>query len=124
MNPRWFRENICEELEGACNYIKCAIESMKTHPSWSEQFYKMAEQEQGHATDLYKMFMDMYTDLEEPDSYMKASMEGIMECFSKYMKKLEDHKVTYEMMLKKEEKMSEMKDLERLESRVSMLTDR
>lgn len=121
MQPTWFKRNICEELEGACHYLKCAIESMKTHPEWSKQFREMADQEQEHATDLYKMFMDMYTDIEEPDGYMKASMEGIMDCFSKYMKKIEDHKITYEMMLKRD---SEISDISNHETRISMLTNR
>ena len=79
----------------------------------------MADQEQEHATDLYKMFMDMYTDIEEPDGYMKASMEGIMDCFSKYMKKIEDHKITYEMMFKRDMGVT---DITSLENKVSMLT--
>lgn len=121
MQPAWFKKNICEELEGACHYLKCAIESMKMHPEWSKTFRIMADQEQEHATDLYKMFMDRYTDVEEPDNYMKMSMEGIMECFSKYMKKIEDHKITYEMMEKKEEREEEMSDMDRLQSKVSSL---
>ena len=104
MQPKWFKEEICEELEGACTYWKCAIDMMKTYPEWSHTFHEMAEQEQEHATDLYKMFMDMYTDIEEPDGYMKGLMEGIMQCFSTYMRKIEDHKITYEMMSKQEEK--------------------
>lgn len=104
MQPKWFKEEICEELEGACTYWKCAIDNMKMYPEWAECFMHMAEQEQDHATNLYKMFMDMYTDIEEPDSYMKGLMEGVMECFSKYMRKIEDHKITYEMMVKQEER--------------------
>ena len=105
MQPKWFKDEICEELEGACTYWKCAIDAMKTQPEWwAKCFAKMAEQEQDHATHLYKMFMDMYTDIEEPDGYMKGLMEGVMECFSKYMRKIEDHKTIYEMMWKKEER--------------------
>lgn len=107
MQARWFKTQICEELEGACGYWKCAIEAIKRHPAWADTFVKMADQEQEHATDLYKMFMDMYTDEPEPDNYLKLSMEGIMECFSKYMKKIEDHKITYEMMYKQAEKAEE-----------------
>ena len=102
MQPKWFKDEICEELEGACEYWKCAIDTMKTYPAWSDTFHEMAEQEQEHATHLYKMFMDMYTDMEEPDGYSKSLMEGIMQCFSTYMRKIEDHKVTYDMMAKQE----------------------
>lgn len=103
MQPKWFKEEICEELEGACTYLKCAIDTMKTYPEWSKQFYEMADQEQEHATHLYKMFMSMYTD-SEPNGYMKDLMEGVMNCFSTYMRKIEDHKITYEMMSKQETK--------------------
>ena len=106
MQPKWFKEEICEELEGACTYMKCAIDTMKTHPEWAKQFYDMADQEQEHATNLYKMFMGMYTDETEPSNSMKDYMEGIMQCFSEYMRKLEDHRITYDMMVKQESKKS------------------
>lgn len=113
MQPKWFKEEICEELEGSCTYWKCAIDTMKTYPEWSECFKHMAEQEQDHATNIYKMFMDMYTDIEEPDGYMKGLMEGIMQCFSTYMRKIEDHKITYEMMWKQEEREEDEEEDER-----------
>ena len=102
MNAKWFKDHICDELEGATCYLKTAIDTMKPYPEWSKKFLDMAEMEQHHATELYKMFMDMYTDTEGSDPYMKTMRDGIMNCFSTEMRKIEDYKTTYEMMSKQE----------------------
>lgn len=31
MNPRYFKDQICEELDGACDYLKKAIDTMAAH---------------------------------------------------------------------------------------------
>ena len=102
MTAKWFKDQICEELEGASCYLKDAIDTMKSHPEWSEKFYHMSEAEQHHATELYEMFMDMYTSADPIDQYMKTMRDCIMECFSKSMQKIEDYKTTYGMMAKQE----------------------
>ena len=102
MNAKWFKDHICDELEGAVCYLKMAIDTMKSYPEWSKEFYKMSDAEQDHATNIYKMFMDMYTDTEGTDPYMKTMRDAIMNCFSSEMRKIEDCKATYEMMAKQE----------------------
>ena len=102
MDAKWFKDHICDELEGATCYWKQAIDTMKSYPEWSKTFAKMADMEQDHATHLYKMFMDMYTDTEGASPYMKTMRDGIMNCFSTSMRKIEDYKVTYDMMAKQE----------------------
>ena len=102
MNARYFKEKICEELEDATHYLKKAIDEVKLHPDWSRCFMHMAEGEQEHATDLYKMFMEMYTDNNQKDQYMEAMRDAIMDCFSISMRKIEDLKTTYGMMYKQE----------------------
>ena len=103
MQAIWFKDEICEELKGAENYLKCAIDTAKNYPDWSKTFYEMAEQEQEHATNIYEMFIDMYTNSEEPSSYMKSLRDSIMQCFSESMRKIEDHKTMYDTMFKHEE---------------------
>ena len=98
MTPKYFKEQICEELDGASQYLKKAIDCMKSHPEWSKAFKSMSEQEQHHATELYKMFMEMYTESDGKDQYMAQMRDGIMECFSIQMRKIEDLKVTYGLM--------------------------
>ena len=101
MNPKYFKDQICDELDGACDYLKKAIDCMKSHPEWSKKFKTMSEAEEHHATELYKMFMDWYTDNNQ-DGYAQSIRECIMGCFSESMRKLEDYKVTYEMMSKED----------------------
>lgn len=102
LTAKWFKDHICEELEGATCYLKQAIDTMKSYPEWSKKFYSMSEAEQGHATELYKMFIDMYTDTEGMDPYMTSMRDAVMGCFSKEMRSIEDYKVTYDMMIKQE----------------------
>lgn len=98
MNARYFKEQICEELDGASQYLKKAIDCYKTHPDWSKQFAEMSEAEQHHATNLYKMFIEMYAESQGKDPYMSSMRDGIMECFSSLMRKIEDLKTTLSMM--------------------------
>lgn len=101
MHPRYFKNQICEELEGAADYLKHAIDTMKSNPEWSEKFRKMADMEQHHATCLYKMFVEMYTESQGKDEYMTSMRDAIMDCFSKQMRQIEDYKTTYDMMVEK-----------------------
>lgn len=104
MTPRYFKEQICDELEGSCDYLKRAIDCVKRHPDWSKTFMHMAEMEQDHATTLYKMFMEMYTEAEKKDAWMEQIRDGIMECFAIKMRKIEDLKATYGLMENTEKK--------------------
>ena len=99
LSPRYFKEKVCEELEDASHYLKKAIDVCKTNPEWSMTFKHMADGEQEHATDIYRMFMEMYTTAEKRDQFMEAMRDGIMECFSIHMRKIEDLKATYDMMM-------------------------
>lgn len=103
MHPKWFKDEICEELQGAAEYWKCAIDTMKARPEWSKKFAKMAHMEQEHATCLYKMFVEMYAESQGQDTYMTSMRDAIMDCFSKQMRTIEDHKITYDMMMEGKE---------------------
>lgn len=98
MSPRYFKEQICEELDGASQYLKKAIDCMKSHPEWSDKFIEMSEAEQNHATNLYKMFIEMYAESQGKDPFMTSMRDGIIDCFSKNMRKIEDLKTTLSMM--------------------------
>lgn len=103
MSPRYFKEHICEELEDASHYLIKAIDCMSHHPEWSKIFVHMSKNEEEHATDLYKMFMEMYTTAENRDRMLESMRDGIMECFSVNMRRIEDLKATYDMMAYKSE---------------------
>ena len=64
----------------------------------------MSEAEQHHATNLYKMFMEMYAESQGQDPYMTAMRDGIMDCFSSSMRKIEDLRTTLDMMMHKEKR--------------------
>lgn len=98
MTARDFKEQICEELDGACNYLKKAIDYSASRPNWSSCFESMAEMEQGHATSLYKMFMELYAESEGKDAYMTQMRDAIMGCFSDKMRKIEDLKATRDIL--------------------------
>ena len=100
MNAKYFKEQICEELDGASQYLKKAIDCFKSHPEWSKKFWDMSEAEQKHAANLYKMFMELYSESEGRDPYMSSMRDGIMECFSNNMRKIEDLKASYGIMMK------------------------
>lgn len=95
MNPRYFKDQICEELDGACDYLKKSLDSFVQYPDWAKQFKDMADMEQEHATTLYKMFMEMYAKSQGKDAYLTQLRDNIMDCFSTKMRKIEDLKSTY-----------------------------
>ena len=103
MHPKYFKDQICEELEGASCYLKKAIDMMKSHPEWADKFKTMSEAEQHHATELYKMFMELYAESQGKDAYMTTMRDSIMDCFSQQMRKIEDYKTTYDMMMNQKE---------------------
>ena len=113
MNPKYFKDQICEELEGASCYLQKAIDTMKSHPEWSGKFKSMSEAEQNHATELYKMFMGLYAESQGKDAYMTSMRDAIMECFSKQMRKIEDYRTTYDMMMYQGESKEVMPSYER-----------
>ena len=98
MSPKYFKDQICDELYGAVCYLKKAIDCAQAHPAWSKKFRDMAEAEQGHATELYKMFMEMYAESQGKDAFMTQMRDAIIECFSSDMRQIENYKTTYSMM--------------------------
>ena len=65
MNIWYFEKQIPDELHGAKDYIKRAIEIRAMHSPWAKQLADMSEKELEHATTLYKMFQEYYAKLSE-----------------------------------------------------------
>lgn len=55
MDLEYFKDKICEELDGAKEYVKNALEIKAMVPAWGKMFIDMANAEIQHATYLYKM---------------------------------------------------------------------
>lgn len=61
MDAAYFEDHIMEELDGACDYIKRAIELKAMDVAMSKTFAEMSAAELNHATSLHKMFGEYYT---------------------------------------------------------------
>ena len=60
MDAEFFKEQICDELEGAECYAKNAIEIKGMNSDWGKMFLEMSAAELDHATKLWKMFDQYY----------------------------------------------------------------
>lgn len=85
MDAKYFKDHICEELDGACDYIKRAIELKAMDPTMSKAFADMSAQELSHATELHKMFGVYYTKVtdayKEPPEYIVEIKDYVDEKF-------------------------------------------
>ena len=60
MDAKYFKDQICDELNGAKCYIKKAIEIKPMAPAWTKMFVEMSAAELKHAEYLHKMFDEYY----------------------------------------------------------------
>lgn len=60
MNAEWFKDHICEELDGAEEYIKLAIEIKPMNAEWAKELVVMSAAELDHSSRLWKMFDQYY----------------------------------------------------------------
>ena len=91
MDCDYFKSHIQEELEGAKEYAKAALEIKAVNPSWANTYVSMCSQELIHAKNFYEMFNDYYEKAvkpySEPPKYFKDKREDIMnlytECYTR-----------------------------------------
>ena len=87
MNVWYFEKQIPDELHGAKDYIKRAIEIRPMHAPWAKQLVDMSEKELEHATALYKMFQEYYAKMEseykELPEYMTKAYKEISDEYTK-----------------------------------------
>ena len=60
MDANYFKDQICEELEGAKCYVMNAIEIKGMNSDWGKMFLEMSAAELDHAAKLWKMFDQYY----------------------------------------------------------------
>ena len=60
MDLEYLSSHICEELDGAEDYIMKAIELKPMATQWAKSFLDMANAEMVHANNLYKMYIEYY----------------------------------------------------------------
>lgn len=83
MDLKYFKSQICDEIDGANDYIEKAIEIKPMNPDWAKQFVQMSDMEKEHATTLYSMFN---TYVEKLQAGYKETPEFITECADKVKK--------------------------------------
>lgn len=81
MDAKYFEEHIMEELNGACDYIKKAIELKAMDPAMSKILVEMSAAELDHAAKLHTMFGTYYAKVtgayKEPPGYLKEIKDDI-----------------------------------------------
>ena len=98
MNPKYFKDKIPAELEASYEYIKKAIDSMKSHPDWSYTFKVMSDERYAHAEQMYKMFMELYLDSKDHETYLNSIRDVIIETFASKTLMIEGYRATYDLM--------------------------
>ena len=82
----YFKKLLWEELDGAKEYIKLALEFKSTYPEWAKMFLDMSANELTHATNIYKMadksYHETITAYKEPPEYLKEMWECIVDKYS------------------------------------------
>lgn len=86
MDAYYFKKQIREELDGAEEYIKRAVEIRAMNSSWGDMFVEMSSNELDHAAHLFKMFEEYYKKIYESygdniPKYMKDAKECIEEMY-------------------------------------------
>lgn len=99
MYPKYFRDKIAEELNASCDYLKKALDFSKEHVEWAKKFYSMSDDRYKHAIALYAMFIQLYKDSKETDTYMNSIRDGIIGNFNSYSNKVESYKMTYNLLI-------------------------
>lgn len=99
MHPKYFKDKIIEELNAACDYLKKALDVAISHPTWAKKFVSMSEDRYNHVLYLYAMFMQLYKDSEDSDTYMNSIRDGIIDGISNTHQKMESYKMAYELLI-------------------------
>lgn len=93
MDVKYFKSQIVDELEGALNYIRKAIEMRLSYPAWSKMFAQMSEAEVDHSSKLYDMFEEYCRHVTEKNggdtpSYLRSVHHELMDEYSEMMTKI------------------------------------
>ena len=92
MNIVYLHKMICEELDGAREYIMEAKKVQKENPSFAKIFVEMSKAELGHAENLFKMAETMIDEMKEASP---ESCEFIDNCYHII---LDDYEERYSMV--------------------------
>ena len=86
MTLEYFHDRICDELSGAEDYVKFAMEVRAMDASFGKQFVEMSATELSHAETLFKMFEQYYAQATKAFSTVPEHMSKMRKCIvDKYM---------------------------------------
>lgn len=101
MDLKYLSEHICEELDGAEEYIMKAIELKPMTLPWAKTFMEMASAEMLHANNLYKMYTEYYQKVSTNMSELPVFIsEDYQKTVSKYTSKSVKIKSMIDMFVK------------------------
>ena len=103
MHHKYLKDKISLSLDESMDYIKKAIDLIGNRNEWAEKFRITSENKQKEALELYTMFTQLYSENKKKDAYLISIRDMIMDMFSDKMTKIENYKVTYNLMIKDEE---------------------
>ena len=72
-----------DELEGAENYIKCALEHKDEYPELAKTFSQLSEEEMGHMAKLHKAVVVLIENYREKQGQPPADMMAVYEYLHK-----------------------------------------
>ena len=98
MNPKYFKDKIYTELNESEEYMKKAIDSIKSYSKWSYTFKVMSDDRYSHAEQLFKMFMELYVDSKDQETYLNSLRDAIVEMFASKTRLIDGYKATYELI--------------------------
>ena len=99
MQSKNFKDRIATELDLSCDYIKESLNCMKSYQKWSEVLKNISDDKYNHATLLYKMFMRLYLDSKDHDTYMNSLRDAIIEMFAIKTRVIDGYRATYDLII-------------------------
>lgn len=98
MDLEYFKEHIKEELEGAKDYIKRAIEIRAMDSTWAKILVEMSSNELQHASNLYKMFEEYYAIMQKEYREIPSYVQEMRSCLADmFAEKTAEVKIMHEM---------------------------
>ena len=102
MHHKYLKDQIAVELNEAANYLRKAIDLFSEYPNWAKMFKAISDERQRTSGELYKMFIQLCSDIKGQDAYISSIRDAAMNNFSDMMRKIEDYEMTYNIILSQE----------------------
>ena len=102
MYPKYLRDTILQELNDSCEYLKKALDCIKRHPEWAKKLKLISDDRYKAAQSLYGIFLEVYKNSKESDTYMNSIRDGIIDNITIISQKIDSYKETYDFLIDSE----------------------